>query len=149
MPAMLSKLYHALLGAGVDDATATAAAEEAAQGDTRLATIEMKVTQLQGDMETRFARIEGLMETRFARVDGDIGRTLDAVKALSKRTPWLKPGALPSPKQAGGINKDGLHRGRVCPNFGVPSRSAHPAACVFKLGIKVWRHKPTPGTVAP
>ena len=31
MPAMLSKLYHALLGAGVDDATATVAAEEAAQ----------------------------------------------------------------------------------------------------------------------
>ena len=47
-----------------------------------------------------------------------------------KHTPWLKPGALPSPMRAGGINQDGLHRGRGCPIFGVPGRSAHPAACV-------------------
>ncbi len=48
MPAMLSKLYHALLGAGVDDATATAAAEEAAQADARFASLEVKITQVQG-----------------------------------------------------------------------------------------------------
>lgn len=63
MPAMLSKLYHALLGAGVDDATATAAAEEAAQSDQRFAAIEIQL----------------------ARMEGQIGRTLDAVKALSDR----------------------------------------------------------------
>jgi hypothetical protein len=60
---MLSKLYHALLGAGVDDATATAAAEEAAQSDQRFAAIEIQL----------------------ARMEGQIGRTLDAVKALSDR----------------------------------------------------------------
>lgn len=63
MPAMLSKLYHALLGAGVDDATATAAAEEAAQSDQRFAALEV----------------------RMERLEGQIGRTLDAVKALSER----------------------------------------------------------------
>jgi hypothetical protein len=110
MPAMLSKLYHALLGAGVDDATATAAAEEAAQSDQRFAVIDVKLAEIHGELdrrfahvETRFTRLEGEMERRFtqleahadrrfaqvdgrfATVEGQIGRTLDAVKALSER----------------------------------------------------------------
>jgi hypothetical protein len=63
MPAMLSKLYHALLTAGVDDVTATAAAEEAAQSDQRFTAIEVQL----------------------AEIKGEVGRTLDAVKALSER----------------------------------------------------------------
>jgi hypothetical protein len=59
MPAMLSKLYHALLDAGVDDATATAAAEEAAQSDQRFSALELKMTQMQGTMDARFAEIKG------------------------------------------------------------------------------------------
>jgi hypothetical protein len=74
MPAMLSKLYHALLNAGVDDATATAAAEEAAQSDQRFA-------QLENTLERRFGQID----TRFATLEGQIGRLADAVKALSER----------------------------------------------------------------
>ena len=81
MPAMLSKLYHALLGAGVDDATATAAAEEAAQTDARFAALDVKLTGFQGEMERRFAQVD----TRFATLEGQLGRTLDAVKALSER----------------------------------------------------------------
>ena len=60
---MLSKLDHALLTAGVDDVTATAAAEEAAQSDQRFTAIEVQL----------------------AEIKGEIGRTLDAVKALSER----------------------------------------------------------------
>ena len=90
MPAMLSKLYHALLGAGVDDATATAAAEEAAQSDQRFTAIEVKLARIEGRTGVLRRWRPALpgskaSETRFARVDGDIGRTLDAVKALSDR----------------------------------------------------------------
>ena len=74
MPAMLSKLYHALLGAGVDDATATAAAEEAALGDQRFADLRL-------DMEQRFTTID----VQLATMQGQIARTLDAVRALSDR----------------------------------------------------------------
>lgn len=74
MPAMLSKLYHALLGAGVDDATATAAAEEAAQTDARFAELRLH-------LEQRF----GQVDARLAVFEGHLGRTLDAVKALSER----------------------------------------------------------------
>jgi hypothetical protein len=52
MPLMLSKLYHALLEAGVDEQHATEAAEEAAQYENRFAGIE-----------TRLARIEALVES--------------------------------------------------------------------------------------
>ena len=51
MPAMLSKLYHALLTAGVDDATATAAAEEAAQSDQRFAALDVKLEALKGELQ--------------------------------------------------------------------------------------------------
>ena len=81
MPAMLSKLYHALLGAGVDDATATAAAEEAAQTDARFAELRLAMEQRFGDMEQRFTTID----VQLATMRGEIGRTLDAVKALSDR----------------------------------------------------------------
>ena len=74
MPAMLSKLYHALLGAGVDDATATAAAEEAAQSDQRF--VELRL-----HLEQRFAQVD----TRFATLEGHLGRQADATKALSER----------------------------------------------------------------
>ena len=57
MPAMLSKLYHALLGAGVDDVTATAAAEEAALGDQRFADLRLDMEKRFGDMEKRFAEV--------------------------------------------------------------------------------------------
>jgi hypothetical protein len=63
MPTMLSHLYHALRELGADDATATAAAEEAAQSDQRFAALEV----------------------RMERLEGQLGRTLDAVKALSER----------------------------------------------------------------
>jgi hypothetical protein len=78
---MLSKLYHALLGAGVDDATATAAAEEAAQSDQRFAAIDVKLVEIHGELERRFAQVD----TRFAVLEGQLGRTLDAVKALGER----------------------------------------------------------------
>ena len=58
MPAMLSKLYHALLGAGVDDATATAAAEEAAVGDARFAELRLDIEKRFGEMEKRFAEVK-------------------------------------------------------------------------------------------
>lgn len=74
MPAMLSKLYHALLGAGVDDATATAAAEEAAQTDARFAELRLELAR-------RFTSID----VQLATMQGEIARTLDAVKALSER----------------------------------------------------------------
>jgi hypothetical protein len=57
MPAMLSKLYHALRGAGVDDETATAAAEEAAVGDARFAELRLDIEKRFGDMEKRFAEV--------------------------------------------------------------------------------------------
>ena len=63
MPTMLSHLYHALRELGANDATATAAAEEAAQSDQRFAALEV----------------------RMERLEGQLGRTLDAVKALSER----------------------------------------------------------------
>jgi uncharacterized protein YceH (UPF0502 family) len=92
MPAMLSKLYHALLGAGVDDATATAAAEEAAQSDQHFAALDVKLTQLEGGIEARLTRLEAAIDRRFAQVDtrfatleGHIGRLADNVKALSER----------------------------------------------------------------
>ena len=58
MPAMLSRLYHALLGAGVDDATATAAAEEAAVGDARFAELRLDIEKRFGEMEKRFAEVQ-------------------------------------------------------------------------------------------
>ena len=58
MPAMLSRLYHALLGAGVDDATATAAAEEAAVGDARFAELRLDIEKRFGEMEKRFAEVK-------------------------------------------------------------------------------------------
>ena len=81
MPAMLSKLYHALLGAGVDDATATAAAEEAAQSDARFADLRLHLEQRFGQVERRFTTID----VQLATMQGEIARTLDAVKALSER----------------------------------------------------------------
>jgi hypothetical protein len=72
MPAMLSKLYHALLGAGVDDATATAAAEEAAQSDARFASLEVKITQVQGTLEARLNTMQGTMDTKFAALQGEL-----------------------------------------------------------------------------
>ena len=91
MPAMLSKLYHALLGAGVDDATATAAAE-AAQTDARFAALDVKLTQMEGGIEGRLTRLEAAIDRRFAQTDGrfatlegHIGRLADNVKALSDR----------------------------------------------------------------
>ena len=72
MPAMLSKLYHALLGAGVDDATATAAAEEAAQSDQRFAALEVKITQVQGTLEARLTTMQGTMDTKFAAIQGEL-----------------------------------------------------------------------------
>jgi uncharacterized protein YhfF len=88
MPAMLSRLYHALLGAGVDDATATAAAEEAAQSDARFTAIEVQLAHIEGELDRRFAQVEmrfAQVDTRFATLEGQIARTLDAVKALSER----------------------------------------------------------------
>lgn len=57
MPAMLSKLYHALLEAGVDDVTATAAAEEAAQTDQHFSELRLAMEQRFGDVEKRFAEV--------------------------------------------------------------------------------------------
>jgi hypothetical protein len=57
MPTMLSKLYHALLDAGVDDPTATAAAEEAAQGDARFVELRLQLEPRFGDMEPRFGEV--------------------------------------------------------------------------------------------
>lgn len=88
VPAMLSKLYHALLDAGVDDATATAAAEEAAQSDQRFTASEVTLARIEGELDRRFAQMEtrfAQMDTRFATVEGQIARTLDAVKALNER----------------------------------------------------------------
>jgi len=82
MPAMLSKLYHALLGAGVDDATATAAAEEAALGDQRFADlrldIEKRFSDLRLDMETRF----GDVEKRCAEVRVDVAQLRGEMRVL-------------------------------------------------------------------
>jgi hypothetical protein len=54
---MLSKLYHALLDAGVDDVTATAAAEEAAETDAHFAELRLAMEQRFGEMEKRFAEV--------------------------------------------------------------------------------------------
>jgi hypothetical protein len=82
MPAMLSKLYHALLGAGVDDATATAAAEEAAQSDQRFAElrldIEKRFSELRFAMETRF----GDIEKRFAEARVDVAQLRGEMRVL-------------------------------------------------------------------
>ena len=82
MPAMLSKLYHALLGAGVDDATATAAAEEAALGDQRFAElrldIEKRFSELRFAMETRF----GDIEKRFAEARVDVAQLRGEMRVL-------------------------------------------------------------------
>jgi hypothetical protein len=52
MPLMLSKLYHALIEAGVDEHLASDAAEEAAQYENRF-----------GSIDTRLAPIEALVES--------------------------------------------------------------------------------------
>ena len=78
MPTMLSKLYHALLNAGVDDPTATAAAEEAAQGDARFAELRLQLEQRFGDMEKRF----GDMEQRFAEVRVDVAQLRGEMRVL-------------------------------------------------------------------
>ena len=58
MPAMLSRLYHALRALGADDATATAAAEEAAVGDARFAELRLDIEKRFGEMEKRFAEVQ-------------------------------------------------------------------------------------------
>ena len=96
MPAMLSKLYHALLGAGVDDATATAAAEEAAQTDARFAELRLAMEQRFGDMEQRFSTMDqhfvalrlqmeqraGDIEKRFAEARVDIAQLRGDMRVL-------------------------------------------------------------------
>jgi hypothetical protein len=93
MPAMLSKLYHALLGAGVDDATATAAAEEAAVGDARFADLRLDIEKRFGEVEHRFSELHlnmetrfGDMEKRFAEVRVDVAQLRGEMRVLVWQT---------------------------------------------------------------
>ncbi len=62
MPVMLSSLYHALLEAGASEERATQAAEEAAQYETRLVSIDTKLDRLATRVESLDAKAR-LLET--------------------------------------------------------------------------------------
>ena len=89
MPAMLSKLYHALLGAGVDDATATAAAEEAAQTDARFAELRLTMEQRFSAVDQHFVELRlqmeqraGDIEKRFAEARVDVAQLRGEMRVL-------------------------------------------------------------------
>ena len=75
MPLMMSKLYHALIEAGVDEHLATEAAEEAAQYENRFAGIEARLGRLEALMESLNHRMTLLMTVVFL-VLGDVLSTL-------------------------------------------------------------------------
>ena len=92
MPTMLSHLYHALRELGANDATATAAAEEALAAAELLESLPGPlVHQLdlrfvhEAQRHPRFGGGDARLQVRMERLEGQLGRTLDAVKALSER----------------------------------------------------------------
>lgn len=70
MPLMPSKLYHALLEAGVDEQHATEAAEEAAQYDNRFPSIEARLARIESQLESLNHRMTLLMTVMFIVLGG-------------------------------------------------------------------------------
>jgi len=65
MPLTLSKLYHALLEASVDEQHATEAAEEAAQYATRFTSIEAHLARIESYLEGLKHRLHLFMTAIF------------------------------------------------------------------------------------
>jgi phage shock protein A len=70
MPLMMSKLYHALLEAGVDEQHATEAAEEAAQYENRFAGIESRLARIETQLDSLNHRLTLMMTVIFIVLGG-------------------------------------------------------------------------------
>jgi len=72
MPLMLSKLYHALKYAGVDERLAIEAAEESASFENRFDSIEQRLTRI----EEKLGHFEAQTNTRFDSMNTKFNVTL-------------------------------------------------------------------------
>jgi hypothetical protein len=73
MAVMMGSLYAALVKAGASDDDAKKAAEEVANFELRLNSLELKIDRLEAKMDARFAALQASIDAKFTLLSWMIG----------------------------------------------------------------------------